>query len=127
MTKEIEIQAWAGQSVASNACTVCDKTPKVGTVSFFLKGYFGTHIIVHLCEEHWNDVGILLALSRSFINEVSRIENQPAWREAMKREPMPEIDRLILFLSDAIRRDPELKKAFTPEVVDKILEKEGRK
>jgi hypothetical protein len=127
MIEEIEIQVWAGQSVASNACTLCDKSPKVGTVSIFLKGYLGTHIVVHLCEDHWNDVGILLALSKAFIDKVNFIENGPTWKEVTGREPMPEIDRLMLILKDAIRRDPEFKRAFTPEVVDKIMEKEGRK
>jgi len=127
MTKEIEIQSWAGLSVASNACTLCGKTSKVGTVSVFLKGYLGTHIIVHLCEEDWNDVGILLALSKAFLERANCIENGPTWKELTKREPMPETDRLILFLEDAIRRDPKLKKAFTPEVAEKILEKEERK
>ena len=127
MAIEIEVQAWAGQSVASNACTVCDKSPKIGTVSFFLKGYLGTHIVVHLCEDHWNDIGILLALSKAFINEANRIENGPTWKEITKGEPIPETDRLILVLKDVIKRDPKLKRALTPEVADKMLNEEDKK
>ena len=67
----IETESYVHQGVCSNECTLCKKTPSVGLVSFFLKGKFGTHIIVHLCVNHWNDIDIFRAFSQVFAEKAA--------------------------------------------------------
>lgn len=68
---DIDIQSYAHRDIHSNECILCKKTPSVGFVSFFLKGKFGTHLIIHLCEKHWNDIGIFQALSQVFTEKAA--------------------------------------------------------
>lgn len=85
----IEIECYTNYDInfpVGNNCTLCNKTPTVGLVSFFLRGYLGTHIIVHLCEENWNDVDILKAISKALGEEATNIEKGPTWKEILSRK-----------------------------------------
>jgi hypothetical protein len=69
-----------------NPCTLCNKTPTIGLVSFFLRGYLGTHITVHLCKEDWNDVGILRAISKALGEKAIDIDKGPTWKEILSKK-----------------------------------------
>jgi len=71
---------------AANHCTLCNKTPTVGLVSFFLNGHVASHILIHLCEEDWNDVGILKAISKALGERAIDIENGPTWKEILSKK-----------------------------------------
>jgi hypothetical protein len=72
-------------SPVGNHCTLCNKTPTVGLVSFFLNGHVASHILIHLCEEQWNDVDILKAISKALGEEATNIENGPTWKEILSK------------------------------------------
>lgn len=70
-----------------NKCILCGKTKFIaGTVSFFLKGHLGTHILIFLCEKHWNDVGILEGISKALKKIAIDIKNGPTWNEILSRK-----------------------------------------
>lgn len=89
MEVNLEIECYTDYSPefpVSNKCTLCNKTPTVGLVSFFLRGHLGIHITVFLCEEHWNDVDILKAVSKALREEAANIEKGPTWKEIVSKK-----------------------------------------
>ena len=46
--------------------------------------FLGNHIIAHLCEEDFNDVGILKALSKVLKDRAMSIENGPTWKKILE-------------------------------------------
>ena len=86
---KIEIECYiiySPEFPVSNKCTLCGKTPSVGPVSFFLNGHVASHILIHLCAEDWNDVGILKAISKALAERATEIENSPTWKEIVSKK-----------------------------------------
>ena len=75
----VEVQAYAHEGIHSNECVLCQGTPAVGFVSIFLKGLLGTHLGVHLCEKHWNDVNILQGISQASQERADEIKQGVTW------------------------------------------------
>jgi hypothetical protein len=117
MAIKFEIESYASDSGQSNKCTLCDAAPTIGTVSFFLKGYLGTHIIAHLCKEHWDDPGILQALAKAIAEEANNIENGPTWKNIKKRREGEMIPETVVLAFDPKKSESkELREVFSDDL-----------